>query len=114
MGEDDRRKYSRKKKQSIISFHVIDDSNEELQEEGEVVDGSVGGVRFRSKKSLSKNTRIYIKLDSGDWGEELTYVCKKDDMGLVEIIGSVMWCLENEDRPGEFEVGTRFIDMVEQ
>jgi hypothetical protein len=31
----------------------------------------------------------------------------------VEVIGSVMWCLESENRPGEYEVGTRFIEQVE-
>lgn len=113
MGQDDRRKFSRKKKQSVISFHVIDDSKPKVQE-GEVVDGSSGGVRFKAQKAMPKNTRLYIKLDSDEWGEELTYLCKSDDLGLVEVVGSVMWCLENNERPGEFEVGTRFLGQVEQ
>ena len=113
MGQDDRRKYSRKKKQNIISFHVIEDGKKSVQE-GVVIDGSPGGLRFKVKKSLSKNTRLYIKLDSDEWGEELTYLCKSRELGLVEMIGSVMWCLENHEKPGEFEVGTRFVGQVEQ
>lgn len=113
MGQDDRRKFSRKKKQSVISFHVIDKGSKQ-QRQGEVVDGSPGGVRFKAKKSIAKNTRLYIKLDSSEWGEELTYLCKGDDLGLVEIVGSVMWCLENHEKPGEYEVGTRFLGKVEQ
>ena len=113
MGEDDRRKFKRKKKQSVISFHVIEEKDLEKTQEGVVVDCSKGGVRFTSKKAINKNARIYIRLDSEDWGEELTYFCKDIDMGLVEVIGSVMWCLESENRPGEYEVGSRFIEQIE-
>ncbi len=115
MGEDDRRKFKRKKRQSVISFHLIEEKGKDKTQEGIVVDCSQGGVRFKSKKSIDKNTRIYIKLDSEDWGDELTYFCKDTDseIGLVEVIGSVMWCLENENNPGEFEVGTRFIGQIE-
>lgn len=113
MGEDDRRKYQRKKKQSVISFHVIKGDGKEKTRKAVVIDGSEGGVRFKSDESLSKNTRLYIKLDSEDWGEELTYFCKDDGLELVEMIGSVMWCLENENSPGEYEIGTRFISGVE-
>jgi hypothetical protein len=113
MGEDDRRRYRRGKKQSVISFHVIEDDGREIKKEAVVVDGSRGGVRFRSKESLPKNTRLYIKLDSEDWGDELTYFCKESDLGLVEVIGRVMWCLENEQSPGEYEIGTRFLSGVE-
>jgi len=114
MGQDDRRKYSRRSKQSIISFYVIEENGNKHTHEGVVVDGSTGGVRFRAKRSLKKNTRLYIKLQSEDWGDELTYHIKKNDLGLIELIGSVMWCLETQDSPGEFEVGTRFLGEPEQ
>jgi hypothetical protein len=113
MGEDERRKFKRKKKQCVISFHVIEGKGLEKKQEGVVVDCSQGGVRFTSKSSIDKNSRIYNRLDSEDWGEELTYFCKDTDIGLVEVIGSVMWCLESENRPGEYEVGTRFIEQIE-
>ncbi|MEE4242221.1 MAG: PilZ domain-containing protein [Desulfopila sp.] len=113
MGEDDRRRFLRGKKQSVISFHIIEDDGLEIKKEAVVVDGSRGGLRFRSQESLPKNTRIYIKLDSDDWGDELTYFCKDGDLGLVEVIGRVMWCLENEQSPGEYEIGTRFLSGVE-
>jgi hypothetical protein len=113
MGEDDRRKYQRKKKQSVISFYLIREDGGKKTQQGVVMDGSPAGVRFRSETSIAKNTRIYIKLDSEEWGEELTYFCKEKNMELTEVIGSVMWCLESEIIPGEYEVGTRFIGEVE-
>lgn len=113
MGEDDRRRFKRKKKQSVMSFHVIDGKDFDETQEVAVVDCSHGGVRFTSKKSIDKNTRLYIKLASEDWGEELTYFCKDVGIGLVEVIGAVMWCLESENRPGEYEVGTRFVEQIE-
>ncbi len=99
MGQDDRRKYQRNKKQSVISFHIITEDGTEKTRKALVVDGSQGGVRFRSDESISKNTKLYIKLDSEDWGNELTYYCKDNGLGLVEMIGSVMWCLENDETP---------------
>ncbi len=114
MGQDDRRKYQRKEKQSVISFHIITEDGEEKIRKALVVDGSQGGVRFSTDESISKNTRLYIKLDSDDWGDELTYCCKDNGVGLVEMIGSVMWCLEKDDAPGEYEIGTRFISEIEQ
>ena len=114
MGEDDRRKHKRKKKQSIVSFHLIQEGGKKKATEAEIIDGSSGGVRLRTKESLAKNTRLYIKLNSEDWGDELTYVCKDSGLGLVEVLGSVMWCLESDNSPGEYEVGTCFIDYIEQ
>lgn len=114
MGEDDRRQFQRKRKQSIVSFYVIREDGKNSPRQAEVIDGSRGGVRFKTEMSLPKNTRLYIKLDSGEWGEELTYLCKDEDMGLIEVLGSVMWCLESSTTPGEYEVGTRFINKIEQ
>jgi hypothetical protein len=116
MGEDDRRKYKRHRKPSIISFQIIEtpEKNSDDDEDGVVVDYSKGGIRFSSRKSLNKNTKIYIKLKSDDWGEELTVNCQEDNVDLLEMIGSVMWCIESNDRPGEFDIGTQFIEMLEQ
>lgn len=114
MGQDDRRKYLRTKKQNIISFQIIKEDGSGETQEGVVLDGSPGGVRFRSKRSIQKNERIYIRMNSDDWGDELVYFIKDDNPSLVEIIGAVMWCLESEDIAGEYEVGTRFIAAMDQ
>lgn len=115
MGEDDRRKYKRHRKPSIINFQIIESPEKQSDKEnGVVVDCSKGGVRFSSRKSIQKNTKIYIKLKSDDWGEELTINCQEDNVDLLEMIGSVMWCLESNDRPGEYDIGTQFIEMLEQ
>lgn len=114
MGQDDRRKYHRRSRQSIISFHLVEKSGEEKTQQATIVDSSTGGLRLRTRRSMAKNTRIYIKLDSEEWGEELTVHCRDGALGLVEMIGSVMWCLESRDSPGEYEVGTRFLGQVEQ
>ena len=114
MGEDDRRKHQRKKKQSIVSFHIIQDDGPKKASEAKIIDGSRGGVRLQTKESFPKNTQLYIKLDSEDWGDDLTYLCKDNGLGLVEVLGSVMWCLESDNSPGEYEIGTCFIDHIEQ
>lgn len=114
MSEDDRRYHQRKNKQSVVSFYLIEEEKKSALQEAAVIDGSRGGIRMRTSEYVAKNTRLYIRMDSEEWGEELTYVCKDGARGLVEIIGSVMWCLESESTPGEFELGTCFVEQVEQ
>jgi hypothetical protein len=115
MGEDDRRQFKRRNRQSIVHFQVIEKRDTGNQDkEGVVLDYSPGGMRFSAKEPIRKNTRIYIKLESEEWGKELTVVWKGADRSLMEVIGSVMWCLESRENPGEFEIGTRFVDEIEQ
>ncbi len=115
MGTDDRRQFKRQNKQSIVHFQVIESKDKQgADQEGQMLDYSLGGIRFSAKEPIRKNTRIYIKLESEEWGKELTVVCKDQNRSLLEVIGSVMWCLESRETPGEFEIGTRFIDEIEQ
>lgn len=115
MGEDDRRQFKRQSKQSIVHFQVIEKKDKPGQhQEGVMLDYSLGGMRFSAKEPIGKNTRIYIKLESEEWGKELTVVWKNQNRSLLEVIGSVMWCLESSETPGEFEIGTRFVGEIEQ
>jgi len=115
MGEDDRRQYKRQNKQSIVHFQVIESKEKPGRPmEGVMLDYSLGGMRFSAREPMGKNTRIYIKLESEEWGKELTVVWKKPNRSLLELIGSVMWCLESSESPGEFEIGTRFVGEIEQ
>jgi hypothetical protein len=115
MGVDDRRQFKRQNKQSIVHFQIIENKDQPGQDqEGLVLDYSMGGIRFSVKEPIKKNTRIYIKLDSDEWGKELTVIWKDPNQSLLEVIGSVMWCLESKITPGEFEIGTRFVGEIEQ
>jgi hypothetical protein len=98
-----------------VHFQVIENEDAPIKDkEGVMLDYSLGGIRFSTKEPIRKNTRIYIKLDSEEWGEDLTIVWKGPDSSLLEVIGSVMWCLESRENPGEFEIGTRFVGEIEQ
>ncbi len=115
MGTDDRRKYKRKRKQSIVHFQVVESKEKPGHEqEGTLVDYSLGGMRISANEPIKKNTKIYIKLDSEEWGQELTVIWNKPGSSLIEVIGSVMWCLESPETPGEYEMGARFVEDVEQ
>ncbi len=114
MGKDDRRKYARYSKQCIINFQIIESSSQaNEQEEAVVLDYSKGGVRFSAPRYLKKNTKVFIKLKSDDWGDGITVICQEENADLLEIIGSVMWCMESQERPGEYEIGTQFGDDSE-
>jgi hypothetical protein len=115
MGNDDRRQFKRQNKQSIVHFQVIEPKDKHgSDQKGVILDYSLGGLRFSAKEPIRKKTKIYIKLDSEEWGKELTVVWKDPNRSLLEVIGSVIWCLESRETPGEFEIGTRFIDEIEQ
>lgn len=110
MVENDRRHYSRTGKLSQITFHFIERGAKKVHQ-AMVIDGSQGGIRFRVQESIPKNTRLYIRLDSEKWEEELSCFLQDDGYTVIEMIGSVMWCQEDG---GEFEVGARFIGYTEQ
>ena len=115
MGMDDRRQFKRLNKQSIIHFQVIESKEMQgLNQEGVMLDCSQGGIRFSAREPLKKNSKIYIKIESEEWGKELVVVWKDSKRSLLEVIGSVMWCLESSESPGEFEIGTRFVGEREQ
>jgi PilZ domain len=115
MGTDDRRRFKRQRKQSIVHFQVVESKGEPgPDQEGTMLDYSLGGMRFSAKEPIKKNTKIYIKLESEEWGKELTVVWRNPNRSLMEVIGSVMWCLESPETPGEFEVGARFVGDLEQ
>lgn len=82
---------------------------------GQLVDGSVAGIRFITDAYLEKNTPLVIELDLdqlvedvGDWRS----FWKIEDNRVLTVVGSVMWCQECEDNSEGFEVGTRFTDKV--
>lgn len=114
MGKDDRRQFTRRDRQSIVHFQVIESPDiPDNDKKGMVKDYSEGGIRFSTKEPLGKNTRISIKFESEEWGKDLTVVYRDPNHSLLDVIGSVMWCLESQESPGEYEIGTRFIDEVE-
>jgi hypothetical protein len=114
VGKDDRRQFVRQARQSIVHFQIIESNGHSVDKEGMMKDCSVGGIRFSAREPLGKNTRISIKFDSEEWGKDLTVVYKDPKHSLLDVIGSVMWCLESQENPGEYEIGTQFIDEVEQ
>ncbi len=115
MGTDDRRQFRRQHKQSIVHFQVVESQEKSGRDcEGTMVDYSPGGLRFTAKEPIRKNAKIYIKLESEEWGKELTVIWQCPNRSLLEMIASVMWCLESRETPGEFEVGARFEGDTEQ
>ena len=115
VGKDDRRQFTRRNKQSIVHFQVIESPDSMgADKEAVVKDYSAGGIRFSAREPLGKNTRISIRFESEEWGKDLTAVYKDPKHSLMDVIGSVMWCLESREIPGEYEIGTQFIDETEQ
>jgi hypothetical protein len=115
MGNDDRRQFKRQNKQSIVHFQVIESKERQgLDKKGVSLDYSVGGIRFSAKDPIRKKTKIYIKLESEEWGKELTVLWKDPHRSLLEMIGSVIWCLESKESPGDFEIGAQFVEEIEQ
>jgi len=112
MDSNERREEERINTENEFHFtkvHVDEMSGQNLK--GSMVDYSVAGLRFVTAEPLEKNTSLLIHLDldalDGD-GVDWKALWETGDAVSLNIIGSVMWCLESKVESNLFEVGMRF------
>ncbi len=78
---------------------------------GQLVDYSAAGIRFITNARLDKNVSINIRLNLDSFDNEAIDwrdLWQTGDEPYLNVIGSVMWCLNNKEDSNKFEVGTRF------
>jgi hypothetical protein len=83
--------------------------------DGTLIDYSIAGIRFVTGERLEKNTALEIELDFEKFGYETKNwrsLWDEYEATSLQVIGSVMWCQQNKQIPGEFEVGTRFVEKA--
>jgi hypothetical protein len=118
MSKNERRKGHRKNKQFAFQFKTIGtDGNNLGPVDGVLIDYSVAGIRFVTSEQLGKNTALLIDLEFDNFGsacKEWRTLWQENEAKSLQVIGSVMWCQENKQKSGEFEVGTRFIEKALQ
>ena len=116
MTTTERRKFERLEKEGVLHYQKL----ESLQGEGTwyqatMLDFSGGGVRFLGRESFDKSTQLVMDLEFSGWaeqGESWVKTESQDDVGLLRVIGSVMWCVESGNDMAEYEVGFRFTGRI--
>ena len=113
---DERRAHERLETKSVIRYRRFDDlANKNMDRSAELCDFSGGGARFVAAEKFSKNEQLILMLEFPGWsadGDEWVRTGENGDVGRLQAIGAVMWCAENKERPGSYEVGVRFTGRV--
>ena len=113
---EERRAHDRLETKSVIRYRSLDDlTNKNLDRSAELRDFSGGGARFVAAEKFSKNEQLILMLEFVGWradGDQWQRTGEEDDVGHLQAIGAVMWCAENRERPGSYEVGVRFTGRV--
>lgn len=116
MANNERRKGIRKNKKFVFQFNKIGEEDSKSHPiDGTLIDYSIAGIRFVTREQLQKNTALLIELDFAKLGTETKNwrnLWDEYEAASLRVIGSVMWCQENTQTSGEFEVGTRFVEKA--
>lgn len=118
MSKNERRKGVRQNRRFAFRFKTMgaDNDNTTLRG-GMLLDYSMAGIRFLTGEQLPKNTSLLIELDFDNFGAQTSSwrnLWEEKEAESLKVIGSVMWCQENKEKAGEFEVGTRFVEKAQQ
>ncbi len=113
---EERRNHERLIRKSSLSYRTIDDlSKNDLEHSAELCDFSGGGVRFISNQALKKNTQLVLNLTFPGWTDHQdTWVPtgNTEDISELNAIGAVMWCSEDKNKLGQFEIGVHFTGRI--
>lgn len=113
MGE--RRNFERMVRSASISYRRMEYIVDDEMLDGTMLDCSSGGVRFTVTETYMKNDQLLMELEFDGWvdnGEKWLWTDNGDDIGVLRVIGAVMWCKKSSDLLGNYEVGVRFTGRV--
>lgn len=105
--DDDRRQSLREEKDGKLEYRVQQCSGRE-DDRAVCSDGSPAGVRFRSRRFLPINTRLFLQLQDEAWLQDISHLFPSDASDGTEVAGTVIWCRKSEEFPDEFDVGVSF------
>lgn len=118
MATNERRGKERKKGKGQVVFQfatIGEDGRRAGPAHGLLLDYSLAGMRFVTDEQLRKNTELLIELDFSGLGKDTAEWRRRweeQEAERLQVIGAVMWCEEQKDRAGRFEVGTRFLEKA--
>ncbi len=113
----ERRRHDRLDKNFSIRYRRLEDLSDDVPDmEGELLDIGGGGARFLGSESLSKNTQLTMVLEFPGWmvadGDEWTITRNSNDVGILKVIGRVMWVAPCESDLGKYEIGVSFSGRI--
>ncbi len=118
LDDDERRHHHRIDKASKMRYQSLQGvADQTTMTVAELCDFSGGGIRFLAPEPLAKNEQLIIELHFNGWQEkddEWIRTGDANDVGQLNAIGAVMWCSDEDNPPGTYEIGLRFTGRVRQ
>lgn len=113
---EDRRKHDRFSKNFTIRYTRLEDLlNEDPYQQGELLDISGGGLCFRAATPAVLSSQLVLVLEFPGWqaaGGKWIATKEETDVGLLQVIGMVVWVAASREAEGSFDIGVRFSGMV--
>jgi hypothetical protein len=114
--QENRRKHERVARDNTIRYsHLLDLTKELTEKTAPLLDIGGGGLRFQTEELLEKNTQLVIIVEFPGWEtDENNWLSSNNstDIGVLKVIGIVMWSVPSENDPEQYEVGVRFSGRI--
>jgi len=113
---EERRRHERLGKKFTVSYRLLENmANEEMNKLAELCDFSGGGARFLASEPQEKNEQLVLAFEFPGWqtdGDDWARSGEDDDVGHLQVIGTVMWCCDRSGSEPFYEIGVRFTGRI--
>ena len=113
---EERREHERLDRNFKLRYGQIEDlSKIDPDREGELLDIGGGGIRLLAEDASLKDSQLMIVMEIPGWqvdGDEWTRTRDTTDIGVLRVIGNVMWCAQSSSHAGKHEIGVRFTGQI--
>lgn len=111
-----RRMHERLPRNFRMRFGILEDlSHLQADKEAELIDIGGGGLRFLTDEPLADGSQLLIDLEIPGWrvteGEWIS-TSNQNDVGILQVIGIVMWAAPSSGKNGCYEIGFCFTGQV--
>lgn len=111
-----RRKHERLSRRFRMRFSILEDlSRRQAEKDAELVDIGGGGLRFLADERLADGSQLLIALEIPGWrvtDEDWKATSNLEDIGILQVIGIVMWAAPSDRKTGCYEIGLRFTGQL--
>ncbi len=112
----ERRQHDRVSKNLTVRYTKLEDLVKDIPfQEGELVDMGGGGLCFQASEPVNLGSQLVVVLEFPGWqaaGGKWVATKAEEDVGVLQVIGMVVWVAASREKPGCYDIGLRFSGMV--
>lgn len=113
----DRRQHERVEKKLAVLYTELDKiASGPPDREGALLDLGGGGLCFQALEAVPLGTQLVLTLHFPGWqasGGQWIATKKEGDLGVLSVIGMVVWVAVSEEDTEKFDIGVCFSGLVE-